>query len=154
MDDYNQHPIFIGIDVHKKTYSITAMTEGQIVKRDRLPASPKLLISYCKKFFPNKKIFSAYEAGFSGFNLHRELVNNNIDNLVVHPASIEIASRDRVKTDKRDSLKIATQLAAGRLKSINIPSPQRESYRAITRLRDKLIKDRSRISVQIKAFLN
>jgi transposase len=112
------------------------------------------LIDYCRKFFPERAIFSAYEAGFSGFYLHRELVINNINNIVVHPASIEIASRDRVKTDKRDSLKIATQLSSGRLKSINVPSLQREAYRAITRLRDKLVKDRTRISVQIKAFLN
>lgn len=154
MDKYNHLPIFIGIDVHKKTYSITAMADGQILKRDRLPASPKHLIAYCQKFFPLRKIHTAYEAGFSGFYLHRELIANNIHNIVVHPASIEIASRDRVKTDKRDSLKIATQLAAGRLKCIYIPSSQREAYRAITRLRDKLVKDRSRISVQIKAFLN
>lgn len=154
MDKYSHPPIFIGIDVHKKTYSVTALANGQIVKRDRLPASPKSLISYCQKFFPHSQVYTAYEAGFCGFFLHRELIANNINNIVVHPASIEIASRDRVKTDKRDSLKIATQLAAGRLKCIYIPTQQREGYRAITRLRDKLVRDRSRVSVQIKAFLN
>lgn len=154
MDKHINPPIFIGIDVHKKTYSITCITEGQVVKRDRLNALPKLLIAYCQKFFPDRQIHTAYEAGFCGFYLHRALINNNINNIVVHPASIEISSRDRVKTDKRDSLKIATQLAANRLKGIYIPSQQREAYRAITRLRDKLIKDRSRLSVQIKAFKN
>lgn len=154
MHKYTGQPIFIGIDVHKKTYSITAISDGQVVKRDKLPASPKILIAYCKKFFPESVVFTAYEAGFSGFYLHRELIANNINNIVVHPASIEIASRDRVKTDKRDSLKIATQLSIGRLRGINIPSKEREAYRAITRLRDKLMKDRTRLSVQIKAFLN
>lgn len=154
MHKYTDPPIFIGIDVHKKTYSITVISEGQVVKRDKLSACPKMLIAYCHKFFPKKTIFTAYEAGFSGFYLHRELVTNKINNIVVHPASIEIASRDRVKTDKRDSLKIATQLYAGRLKGINIPSVEREAYRAITRLRDKLVKDRTRLSVQTKAFLN
>ena len=37
---------------------------------------------------------------------------------MVHPGSIEVATRDRVKTDKRDAKKMATQLAAGRLKGI------------------------------------
>jgi transposase len=37
-----------------------------------------------------------------GFSLHRYLIENGINNIVVHPASIEVSSRDRVKTDKRD----------------------------------------------------
>jgi transposase len=92
-------------------------------------------------------------AGFCGFHLHRISIENNIHNIVVHPASIEICSRDRVKTDKRDSLKIATQLAAGRLRGIYIPDRQRECNRTITRLRHQLTKDKNRLSVQIKSLL-
>lgn len=154
MKDYTNQSIYIGIDVHKKTYSVTAMCQGQVIKKDTIPASPQGLINYCLKFFPNAIIFSAYEAGFCGFHLHRQLIENGINSIVVHASSIEIASRDRVKTDKRDSLKIATQLAAGRLKGIYIPSIQREAYRSVSRLREKLIKDRTRMGVQIKSFLN
>ena len=139
MRDYTDQSIFIGIDVHKKTYSITALCKGEIVKRDKISACPKILIAYCNKFFPKASIFSAYEAGFSGFNLHRLLIAAGIHNIVVHAASIEISARDRVKTDKRDSLKIATQLQAGRLKCIDVPSVERESFRFITRLREKLV---------------
>src|SRR5262245_46293425 len=146
--------VFLGIDVHKKTYAVTAVTNGRIRKRDIIEASPEKLVRYCKKYFPNQRIVSGYEAGFCGFSLHRKLVENQIENLVIHPASIEIASRDRVKTDKRDSLKIATQLEAGRLKCIHIPTPEQEGYRAISRLRESLVKDRSRIGVQMKSFMN
>jgi transposase len=38
----------------------------------------------------------------------------------VHAASIEVSSRDTVKTDKRDSLKIAQQLSAGRLRGVRV----------------------------------
>lgn len=154
MRDYTNHSIFIGLDVHKKTYSVTAICEGQVIKKDTIPASPQGFINYCQKFFPKASIFSAYEAGFCGFYLHRQLIENGINNIVVHASSIEIASRDRVKTDKRDSLKIATQLSTGRLRSIYVPSIQRENYRAISRLRDKFIKDQTRIGVRIKSFLN
>lgn len=146
--------IYLGIDVHKKTYSLTAISEGCIIKRDTIVACPDKLIHYCKKHFPAKTIKSAYEAGFCGFYLHRKLIGQGINNFVVHPASIEISARDRVKTDKRDSLKIATQLEAGRLKCIHIPSPQQEAFRAISRLREKLMKDRNRIGVQVKSFIN
>lgn len=154
MRDYSNQSIFIGIDVHKKTYSVTAICNGEVIKKDTLKASPQQLIDYCFKYFNKANIFSAYEAGFCGFYLHRQLIDKGINNIVVHASSIEISSRDRVKTDKRDSLKIATQLSVGRLKGIYVPTIQRESYRCITRLREKLIKDRTRMGVQIKSFLN
>src|SRR5579872_5562782 len=146
--------VFLGIDVHKKTYAVTAISNNRVIKRTVMEACPQKLVRYCKKYFPNEKIISAYEAGFSGFVLHRVLIENQIENLVVHPAAIEVPSRDRVKTDKRDSLKIATQLEARRLKSIHIPTIEQEGYRAISRLREKLVKDRSRIGAQIKSFIN
>lgn len=154
MKDYTDQTIFIGIDVHKKTYSVTAISDKKVLKRDTMNACPKKFIAYCRKFFPNASIYSAYEAGFSGFYLHRTLIESGIHNIVVHASSIEIASRDRVKTDKRDSLKIATQLSAGRLKCIHIPSQEREAFRSVSRLREKLVRDRTRNGVQIKSFLN
>lgn len=154
MRDYTGKSVFIGIDVHKKTYSITAILDKVVVKRDTMAACPSKLTAYCVKFFPGASIYSAYEAGFSGFYLHRHLIASGIHSIVVHASSIEIASRDRVKTDKRDSLKIATQLASGRLKCIHIPSLEREHFRSISRLREKLVRDRTRSGVQIKSFLN
>ena len=154
MRDYTGETIFIGIDVHKATYSVTAILKGVIIKRDRMNAIPDQFIAYCHKFFPNANIHTAYEAGFCGFHFHRKLIAKGIHNIVVHASSIEIASRDRVKTDKRDSLKIATQLSVGRLKSIHIPTIERESFRAISRLRENLIRDKTRVGVRIKSFLN
>lgn len=153
--DYTDKNVFIGIDVHKKTYSITAICDGLIVKRDTLIASPDVLINYCKKFFAEAKgIKTAYEAGFSGFHLHRRLVAEGIVNLVVDAAGIEIASGDRVKTDKRDSLKIATHLSEGRLRSIFIPSPEQEDRRIVTRLRETFVKQCSRLACQLKSLLH
>jgi len=153
MNDYSDKTVYLGIDVHKKTYAVTAVCEGQIVKKDTLKAEPAFLVSYCKKFFPGGRIETAYEAGFSGFHLHRYLEDQGIKNLIVHAASIEIASGNRVKTDKRDSLRIATQLSVGRLKGIFVPSRDREDARTITRLRESLLKKRTSIGSQIKALL-
>ena len=73
---------------------------------------------FLRKYFPGAQIKTAYEAGFSGFVLHRYLTQNGVENIVVNAASIEVASRDRVKTDKRDAVKIAKQLSSGFLKGI------------------------------------
>lgn len=148
--DYIGETVFVGIDVHKKTYSLTAICNGERVKRDTLPADPKSLAHYLKKFFKGAIIKSAYEAGFSGFHLHRCLIEHGIENIVVNAASIEIGARDHVKTDKRDSLKIATQLSVGRLQCIFIPSLEMDDKRQLTRLRDTLVKDRNRIAVRLK----
>jgi transposase len=152
MKDYTGKTIFVGMDVHKKTYSVTAICDGAIVKRDTLKADPETLIAYLKKRFGSGQIKTAYEAGFCGFHLHRCLEAAGIKNLVVHAAGIEI-SNSKVKTDKRDSLKIAAHLSEGKLRSVHIPTVKQEDYRTITRLRDTFCKERSRIGNQIKSLL-
>lgn len=148
--DYKGKNIFVGIDVHKKTYSVAVVCDGELVKRDSMTGTPEHLIGYLNKYFSNAIIKSAYEAGFSGFYLHRLLLENGIENIVVHPAAIEVSSRDRVKTDKRDATKIAIQLSTGRLNGIFIPSKEREEMRELTRLRDELVKQKNRIAVKMK----
>ncbi len=152
MKDYTGKTIFVGMDVHKKTYSVTAICEGIIVKRDTLKAEPQGLISYLKKRFGSGNIKTAYEAGFCGFHLHRTLEAAGIENIVVHAAAIE-TSNSRVKTDKRDSLKIAAHLSEGKLRSVYIPTVEQEDNRTVTRLRDSFCKERSRIANQIKSLL-
>lgn len=153
MKNYTGKIIYIGIDVHKKTYALTSICENEIVKRDTLEAYPDKLLNYIKKRFAGAKVYTAYEAGFSGFHLHRFLIKNEINNIVVHPASIEVSARDRVKTDKRDSLKIAKQLSDGRLRGVTIPSEKRENFRTITRTRDQLVEHKKRIGNQLKSLL-
>lgn len=148
--DYTGKKIFVGIDVHKKTYSVVVLCDKVLVKRDTLKAKPDLLCGYLQKYFLGAEIYSAYEAGFSGFGLHRHLIKYGIKNIVVHAASIEISSRDKVKTDKRDALKIAVHLEAGRLKGIFVPSPQMEDRRELTRLRSTFVQDRNRLATRLK----
>jgi transposase len=95
------------------------------------------------KYFPGAEIHSAYEAGFSGFGLHRELHRQGIKSIVVHAAAIEVAANSRVKTDKRDVRKIAEQLEAGRLRGIRIPSEAQEAARLLSRTRSQLVRQRT-----------
>lgn len=154
MKDYTDKTIFLGIDVHKLTYSTTAVCEGIVVKHDTFSASPEMLLKYCQRLFRGGNIKSAYEAGFCGFGLHRFLIKHGIENIVVHPASIETESRNHKKTDKRDSKKIAVQLAAGRLESVYIPSQSQENRRYLSRLREQFVKERVRTAVRLKSFLD
>ncbi|MGB7978754.1 MAG: IS110 family transposase [Chlamydiales bacterium] len=153
MRNYTNKTVYLGMDVHKKTYAVTAICDGQVVKKDTLKADPAILVAYCKKYFIGAKIESAYEAGFCGFYLHRCLKAQGITNIVVDAAGMEVAVGDRVKTDKRDSLKLATHLSVGRLRGIRVPSVEREDYRAVTRLRETFTRQRSRFACQLKSLL-
>lgn len=145
--------VYLGIDVHKKTYSVTAISNNTVIKRASMPADFQILLSFIKKNFEDAEVYSAYEAGFSGFGLHRFLLANNVNNIVIHAASIETQVHNKVKNDKRDSLKIANQLSYGRLTCVNIPTPQREVWRSISRLRSQMVQERTRFSCRIKSFL-
>ena len=153
ISDEGKH-VYMGIDVHRKSYTLTCRCDGMVVKRCHMPANPAALVEFCGKQFPGARLFSAYEAGFSGFGLHRILCAQGIENIVVHPAAIEVAARDRVKTDKRDSAKIAEQLAAGRLRGIRVPSEAEERKRLLTRGREQLLCQRTRLQNQLRMRLH
>lgn len=111
--NYLGKKVFVGMDVHKKTYAVVAVCDGTIAKKWSMKASPEKVAESLQSFFLGADIYSAYEAGFSGFRLHRVLVESGIKNIVVNAASIEVRANDRVKTDKRDATKIAEQLSRG-----------------------------------------
>lgn len=140
---YSGESVYVGIDVHKHTYSVVARVKGVEVKRWRMAACPQSLGQQLHKFFSGAEIHSAYEAGFSGFGLHRELRRQGIQNIVVHAAAIEVAANQRVKTDKRDARKISAQLEAGRLRGIRIPSEAQEQARLLSRTRAQLVRQRT-----------
>ncbi len=145
--------IYVGIDVHKKTYSVTILGECIEKKRVSMSASPNALITFLETTYSSKEINTAYEAGFCGFHLHRQLENAGIKNIIVNPASIEIAANQRVKTDKKDSNKIAEHLSQRRLKGVRVPTLKEESKRLLTRTRSQLIVQRVRTGNQIKSKL-
>lgn len=151
--DYSGKKVNVGIDVHKKTYSIYCECEGQVVKRATVPAVPGKLVTLLKEHFVGAEIRSVYEAGFAGFGLHRTLLSNGIGNMVVNPASIEVAAKDKVKTDKRDCKKQAIQLAANRLEGIYVPSIEQEQQRLLSRTREQLVSERTRFGHRFKSRL-
>lgn len=142
--------VSIGIDVHLSTYYVTCVHEGSVVKRASMKAEPDEVVKFLRNHFAGAELSTAYEAGFSGFELHRRLEKEGIRSLVINAASLEVAARERVKNDKRDSQKLALQLDGGRLKGIRIPSLKEEAARVLHRTREQLVRDRAALKVQIR----
>lgn len=145
-------PIYMGMDVHKATWSITLIHQEQVIFRATIPANIegflKLLESYrmCR-------ILSVYEAGFSGFHLHYALERAGITNIITPPNKIPVLAGDRVKTDRIDSLKLATFLSKGLLKAIYVPSEEQINLRQFLRSREQLKRHRQCLLNQIKSLL-
>jgi transposase len=102
---------------------------------------------------------SCYEAGRDGFWVHRWLVAGGIDNVVVEASSIEVNRRARrAKTDRLDATKLLALLirSAGgeRVWSVvQVPSPEDEARRQLTREIETVLADRTRIRNRIQGLL-
>jgi len=108
----------------------------------------------------NCRVLSCYEAGRDGFWLHRYLLSEKIENLVVDSASIEVNRRaKRAKTDRLDVEKLVTMLVrfeAGEKKVwsvVHVPSPEVEDQRHLHRELLTLKVDRTRHINRIKGLL-
>src|ERR1700741_4279955 len=131
--------VYVGVDVHKETYTVTCVCHKQIVKTTTVPAEPARLATSLLRWFSGATLSSAYEAGFSGFVLHRTLTQAGITNIVVNPASVAVAANDTGKTDRRDGKNLAIALADGRLRGIYIPSEAEELARLLPRPRAQIV---------------
>jgi len=96
---------------------------------------------------------AVYEAGYFGFRLHDRLVAHGIPYLVTPPSLVPQEYGNRVKTDCRDSSKLAHLLAKGMLKRVWVPSEEELYHRQVIRRRRQLVRDRVRTQSRIKAEL-
>jgi transposase len=146
--------VYIGLDVHNKTWFGTIICDNVIDKTKSFEPDSEKLYSYLSKRYPGANYYAAYEAGYFGYWIYRELTFLGVDVIVVNPADIPTSDKDRrSKTDKNDSKKIAQSLNAGLLTSIYIPTPEEEERRSLVRHRDDLVKKSTRLKNQIKSFI-
>jgi len=153
--DFSGKNLYIGLDVHKKSWHVTVISRNICLRSFTQPPDPLSLSNFLKRSFPGANYLSAYEAGFSGYYSHRKLVELGIKNIVVNPADVPHTNKDsHFKTDKADSRMIAEALRAGLLKGIYVFNPDSEEFRALFRSRLVLAKDIRRTKGRIKSFLD
>lgn len=153
--DFRGQDLYIGLDVHKKNWSVVIYNENLEIKRFTQPSDPQLLVAYLHRHFPNATYHTAYEAGFSGFWIHEQLQSLGINNIVINPADVPTTDKEKKqKRDQMDSRKIGQSLRAGRLKGIYIPQEEQLSHRHLMRTRHRLVRDISRYKNRIKSLLN
>jgi transposase len=143
----------IGVDMHKRSWRITALVEESIVfaatlSRPNYAAFKKLLTQ-----FDGNIVRVAYEAGPCGFELFDRLLADGIECIVSPPALIPTEIGNRVKTDKKDSFKLAQLLEKNMLKKVHVLSAEERAHRQLVRTRRQIVNHRSDVMRQIKSLL-
>lgn len=153
-DWFDNKNIYVGLDVHKKQWTVSIYSEEFEHKTFAQPPFAEPLYKYLKHNFPGASYYSAYEAGFCGYTPHRNLCKLGIKNIVVNAADIPSSNKEKyAKTDKRDSRKIARELRAGNLRAIHVFEPNQEEIRTLSRIRFMLVKDHRKCKNRIKSLL-
>ncbi|MEM9283970.1 MAG: IS110 family transposase [Verrucomicrobiota bacterium] len=145
--------------MHAKTAAIAwASSDGQREYHGSCSATIKTvertLRRLAKRFgVPFNELRIAYEAGPTGFVLARRFLDLGVDTLVAAPTHIPNPTGERIKTDKRDALKLARLHRAGELKGVHIPDREDEMIRDLCHARTDAVEDMRRIKEQLTAFL-
>lgn len=146
--------IFLGIDVHAKTWEVTVLTESGYKERHPQEASSKSLFDFLKKHFPDGEYHAVYESGFSGFATYYALKEYGIDCVVTHAADVPTTQYEEVmKTDRIDAGKLARSLRAGEIRPIYIRERENIDDRSVIRIRKTIQKQLSGYKARVKHLL-
>jgi transposase len=147
------YDVFAGLDVDKKSISVTFTDHQGSLKSLNMPNNVEHLVNYVRKHYGDKKVAFAYEAGPTGYGLYDGLEAQAYKCLIASPSMIPKAPGQRVKTNRLDSRAISENLRGGQLKSIHIPSPLYRELRHLTQLRDTLVSEMVGMKQRIKSLL-
>lgn len=151
---FKNQTVFVGIDVHKKQWTVTIRHCGQNQKTFSMDPEPEKLADHLKRNFPDAEYRSVYEAGFSGFEAHRALCRLGVQNIVINPSDVPTSGKEREKkNDNCDSRKLARELENGSLEPIYIPTPENLMLRNLKRREDQLVQNLTRVKNRIKGYL-
>lgn len=145
---------YVGLDAHKATIAVAVADRdrpewyGTIVNT---PDAVRKLVNTLSR--PGVQLVAAYEAGPTGFALHRQLQSMGVRSQVVAPSLIPRRAGDRVKTDRRDALMLARLLRTGDLTPVWVPDEAHEALRNLVRARADAQADAHRAKHRLTKFL-
>jgi len=147
---------WIGIDDHADKWTIAHFKGGEAKPANEFELVPdatgyRKLIKFAKELGGEVRI--VYEAGPCGYELYRRLTKAGLQCDVAAPSLTPRKPGDRVKTNRRDAVKLARYLRTDMLTLIVVPNQERESLRDLVRARHAVQKDLVSIRNQIVKFL-
>jgi len=147
----------LGLDMHYRQVTVAMQEEDGAIKALGKMSHDGFSNWVEQKLQAGFELYSCYEAGASGYWLHRDLEGLGVKNLVVAPKAM--GQDRRQKTDRRDSAELVDALdryLRGNRKALNpiaIPSVEVEEKRALIRYHRQIMADRNRCEARGKGLL-
>ena len=147
--------LYVGMDVHKDSIDIATAEEGGEVRHfGRVGGDMKALSTAVRKLESlGRALVFVYEAGPCGYTIYRWLVARGHACWVVAPSNTPRRVRDRIKTDRRDCLKLAGLARAGELEPIYVPDVADEAMRDLVRAREDAVAVQRQVRHRLGALL-
>lgn len=146
------HPVYIGVDVHKRSFSVAVLRPDGVIKDWVTPADIDGFAALLSAL-PVRIGCVCYEAGPTGFGLARKLESAGIPVLVAAPSRVPRPVTATNKTDRLDCLKLAEYASSGLLRGIAIPTEREEAFRTLVRRRHQLTDGLRKVKQRIRALL-
>ncbi len=145
---------FVGLDVHAETIAVAvAEQDGEVRSLGVIPNREESIRKLVKKLGPVEQLRFCYEAGPTGYVVYWQLTALGAKCEVVAPTLVPVKSGERVKTDRRDALKLARNYRAGELTAVWVPDAAHEALRDLVRAREAAKKDQLRAKHRLSKFL-
>ncbi|WP_199609534.1 IS110 family RNA-guided transposase [Flocculibacter collagenilyticus] len=151
--------LFIGLDTHKAFVEVAYIEDNcgaQPIHFGRISSAKIAIKKLIRKFeskYPHATLHFVYETGPCGYWIYRLITSLGHCCYVVAPSLIPKKPGERIKTDKRDALKLAKLLKSEDLTPIYVPEPEDEAIRDLSRAREVAMKDLKDAKYQLKALL-
>ena len=153
----DQTIIYVGLDVHKDTIAVALADggkRGEVREHGKIANTPVALKTLAAKLAGGgRELRFCYEAGPCGYGIQRQLTAAGHDCAVVAPSLIPRKPGDRIKTDRRDAIKLAKLHRAGELTPVWVPDPTHEAIRDLVRARLAAVRALRQARQQLSGFL-
>jgi transposase len=145
---------FIGMDVHKESIDIAIADAREARHYGRVGGDAACVERVVRKLrSAHGRLSVVYEAGPCGFWLYRRLKAQGVECMVVSPSMTPRNAADRVKTDRRDAMKLARLARAGELEPIYVPDEKDEAMRDLVRAREDAVCVQRQAKQRLQALL-
>ena len=108
------------------SWVVRRWSAGMVSVVERIPNDGESVRKLIGKLGDRRRLSVCYEAGPSGYGLHRLITSMGVACEVIAPLLVPKGTSDRVKTDRRDAVRLALALRAGMLTAVRFPSPRQK----------------------------